>query len=124
MATITVVAWLTAFIVFVLNFGWPSGESNREAAATVLVLPGCLIGAGLYWDLVGIFPPSESRQIILFFLFSGVASLGVFSLAALVRVLGQTGHYSGGRGIRGFASLLGLISSALGIISFYLVHIR
>lgn len=124
MLTFTILVWIGAFVVFIFNFGWPDNEQRGESAAIMLVLPGCLVGAGLYWDLVGNFPPSGSRDLILFFLFSGIASLGLFSIVALIKLLVKPARDHGSGLVRGVVSFVGLVGSVLSIIGFYLDHLR
>lgn len=118
--TITVLAWLGALVVFVFCFGFPEDPDGGDQLAILLMLPGILIGGAIYWDLGYPMPPVGSDFMILFVMFSGLASLGLYSFVGMIKLLGTPSYEGTSSFLQGMISILGLIASVLTIVGFYL----
>ena len=149
MATLTAFVWIFALIMF---FQGAALFFQQTLESTELFLPRTSVGIWLlvhvcsvvlftlaiYWDLYGVIPPIDSANLlshenVRVTLIAGFVALGTTSiLSFLMRRRAQknlsssTSHQKGSTSlsIRLAFELLSLVSSVLGIISFYLDYLK
>ena len=135
MATLTVLAWLLAFFIIISIFANAAEEGDIDKAGGAffgLAIVSLIIAAGIYWDTTGMLPTSEAsggmRSLIgaflnlRFLLIAGLVADGLLGVLGLIFVgRNSSGNSSVGSWI---LNAIGLLSSILGIVSFYLDHLR
>jgi hypothetical protein len=135
-ATLTVLAWLLAFVITLTIFSNASqaGDADKAAGGFIsLAIISLIIAAAIYWDIWGTTPaPSRGGMPAIaasffnlrFMLIGGLVADGLLGIFGLF--LAGRASSGGGSGSAGSWSInaIGLLSSILGIISFYLQHLR
>ena len=138
MATLTILVWLAAFGIFLsIMLADDRPEFGDDGSAgLILILPGLFVGAGVYYDLYHEFPPGSriavtgsggiaiGDALLRYVLISGFCSLGFLGLVALIFCRPRREAKTASGRFASVMEILSVVSSILGIISFYLSFLR
>ena len=149
MATLTILIWMIVFVLFfhgLANYALEAVESDEMFALMpkTLVWSWLLIhfitiapiSIGLYWDIFGVFPETDialTYETINFYLLCGLVALGVTTVSSMwmsnqrskkLKEMKQSNNNPVNISARTIVDLIGFIGSVLGIVSFYLDHVR